>query len=75
MSSVANYRWPFIGQIHKSFSCKYFFVLKMSALRLLHIFKFFQTRFVMEVNTMNPDQIAPRLGPNCLQYKLPKNIC
>ena len=30
-----------------------------------------QTRFIMEANTMNPDETAPEqsdLGPYCLQY-------
>ena len=41
----------------------------------------FKLDFVMEANTMNPDQadrVLPweqsNLGPYCLQYKLPKNI-
>ena len=38
----------------------------------------FQTRFFIEANTLNPDQTAPweqsDLGPNYLQYMLPKNI-
>ena len=39
---------------------------------------YFRLNFVMEANTMNPDQTAPweqsDLGPYCLQYRLPKNI-
>ena len=38
----------------------------------------FRVDFIMEANTMNPDQTAPweqsDLGPYCLQYRLPKNI-
>ena len=32
-----------------------------------------QPRFIMEANTMNPDQPAP-LVSYCLKYRLPKNI-
>ena len=36
----------------------------------------FRLDFIIEANTMNPDQTAPKsdLGPYCLQYMLPKNI-
>ena len=34
-----------------------------------------QTRFLMEVNNISPDQsLTWRLGPYCLQYKLPKKV-
>ena len=36
-----------------------------------------ETTFIMEANTMNPDQNAPDqsdLGPYCLQFRLPKYI-
>ena len=38
----------------------------------------FRLDFIMEANTLNPDQTAPKeqsdLGPYCLQYRLYKNI-
>ena len=36
----------------------------------------FRLDFIIEANTMNPDQLWEQsdLGPYCLQYRLPKNI-
>ena len=59
---MTSYINPYPGNI---------FVLKQLCLFLsqLHIFVHFKLDFIMEVNTMNPDQ-----SPYCLQYRVPKNI-
>ena len=40
---------------------------------------YFRRDFILEVNTMNHDQTAPKeqsdLGPYCLQYMVSKNQC
>ena len=83
---------PFIGQIlyfshsRSHFASQsltlvpplFFFVLKtLSALYVCCKYSnAFRLNFLMEANTMNPDQTAPweqsDLGPYCLQYRLPK---
>ena len=46
-------------------------------LRLLHIQVHLKLDFIMEANTMNPDQTAPKeqsdLGTCCLPYRRPKS--
>ena len=62
-------------KIDNSKTCQHF-VLKMMSAAYIQVH--FRHDLIMEANTMNPNQTAPReqpdLGPYCLPQILPKNI-